>query len=171
MLPKKYGRLPVSSYINYSSDSFLRMTLTVLSHSDETNHGTASQEVTAEDVVFQKKMSIPDLAKVLESVQSQECFSNFEICMATKTSGGISVLDRDTGREIHIIRGVKKQEWPYITDCSLEKVKSAAQSSNFMLDGFQVSSLARCRNLSPKLKEMADVILNAFSVHNHNFSK
>tara|TARA_Y100000389_G_scaffold64326_1_gene60371 strand:+ start:17727 stop:18170 length:444 start_codon:yes stop_codon:yes gene_type:complete len=147
------------------------MTPTVLSHSDERNNGTALQEVDAEDVVFQKKMSIPDLAKVLESVQSQECFLNFEICMATKTSGGISVLDRETGKEIHIIRGVKNQEWPYITDCSLEKVKSASQSSNFIVDGFQVSSLARCRNLSPKQREMADVILNAFSIHNYNFSK
>ena len=116
-----------------------------------------------EPVVHTGGISIPDLAAILEEVQKIDCFSRYEICIAGKTSGGVSVTDRETGREIHIIRGLNAKEWPYISDRSLDKVKSSENLCNFFLDDFQVSAMARCDDLDVELRHLADIVLQFFS--------
>lgn len=116
-----------------------------------------------EPVVHTGGISIPDLAAILEEVQKIDCFSRYEICLAGKTSGGVSVTDRETGREIHIIRGLNAEEWPYISDRSLAKVKSSENLCNFFFDDFQVSAMARCDDLDVELRKLADIVLQFFS--------
>lgn len=116
-----------------------------------------------EEVVHTGGISIPDLAAILEEVQKIDCFSRYEICLAGKTSGGVSVTDRETGREIHIIRGLNAEEWPYISDRSLAKVKSSENLCNFFSNDFQVNAMARCDDLDVELRKLADIVLHFFS--------
>lgn len=120
-------------------------------------------QIRVDQVVFSSRTSLQSLAKILQGVQQVDAFKDYEISLARKTKGGVSVVHRNTKDEYHIIQGVC-EEWPYISDTSLAKVRNCKGANNFLIDGVCITSLSKCPDLRQDLEELADVILYHCSV-------
>lgn len=115
-------------------------------------------KICVDRIVFTSRTSLQSLAVILQGVQKIDAFKDYEISLARKTKGGVSVVHRITGEEYHIIQGVC-EEWPYISDTSLSKVRNCKGANNFLIDGVCITSLSKCPDLRQDLEELADVIL------------
>lgn len=108
----------------------------------------------------QPGLTLLDLASILESIKNDHSFSKYSLIFSQKTDGGIGLVDNNSNRKVNLLKGSRKEEWPYISDeTPANMIRHKNDVDIFNSSNFCISDLLICVDQNDIFYETAKQLL------------
>ena len=108
----------------------------------------------------QPGLTLLDLASILESIKNDHSFSKYSLIFSQKTDGGIGLFDKNSNRKVNLLKGSRKEEWPYISDeTPANMIRHKNHVDIFNSSNFCISDLLICVDQNDIFYETAKQLL------------